>query len=54
VLADSADGTAAIAYGLGGFPTFVIVGADGKVKLRYSGEAPQEVLTTMVNQALAT
>ncbi|HEY7627646.1 MAG TPA: TlpA disulfide reductase family protein [Ilumatobacteraceae bacterium] len=54
VLADSADGTAAQAYGLGGFPTFVIVGTDGKVKLRYSGEAPQEVLTTMVNQALAT
>lgn len=54
VLVDSADQEAAAAYGLGFYPTFVIVGADGNVKLRVSGEVPQGDLTSMVNQALAS
>ena len=33
VLADSTDHQAAAAYGLPGFPYFVIIGADGTVKL---------------------
>ena len=54
VLADSADSDAAHAYGVGGFPTFVIVGADGKVKVRSSGELPVADLDTLVKLALAT
>ncbi len=40
VLADSAASDAAVAYGVSGFPTIVVVGADGKVKARSSGELP--------------
>ena len=36
VMADSADGTAANAYGLSAYPYFVLVDADGKV----AGAAP--------------
>jgi cytochrome c biogenesis protein CcmG, thiol:disulfide interchange protein DsbE len=54
VLADSANSDAAVAYGVGGFPTFVIVGADGKVKLRSSGELQAANLDALVKQALAT
>jgi len=53
VLVDDDKGTAAQAWGLPGFPYFVIVGADGKVKLRLSGEVDTDALTKMVNQALA-
>ena len=53
VMADSPNNEAALAYGLGGYPTFVIVGADGKVKVRNSGELPQADLDAMVKQALA-
>jgi thiol-disulfide isomerase/thioredoxin len=38
VLADSATGTAATAYGLNAFPYFVLVDADGKVVGRATGE----------------
>jgi len=38
VMADDADGTAAAAYGLQGFPFLVLVDADGTVTLRTSGE----------------
>jgi cytochrome c biogenesis protein CcmG/thiol:disulfide interchange protein DsbE len=54
ILADSANSDAAVAYGVGGFPTFVIVGADGKVKLRSSGELPAADLDALVKQALST
>lgn len=54
VMADSKTQDAARAYGLGGYPTFVLVGADGKVKVRYSGEIEIADLTTLVNQALAS
>jgi hypothetical protein len=51
-LADSANSDAARAYGVSGFPTFVIVGADGKVKVRSSGELPVADLDALVKQAL--
>jgi cytochrome c biogenesis protein CcmG/thiol:disulfide interchange protein DsbE len=54
VMADSANSDALAAYGVGSFPTFVIVGADGKVKVRSSGELPTADLDALVKQALAT
>ena len=53
VLADSAASDAAAAYGVAGFPTFAIVGADGQVKVRSSGELSVEQLDALVNQAVA-
>jgi thiol-disulfide isomerase/thioredoxin len=53
VLADDDNSSAAQAWGLPGFPYFVLVGADGKVKLRLTGEADIGQLTTQINQALA-
>ena len=38
VMADSGDNTAADAYGLPGYPYLVVLGADGTVKARTSGE----------------
>lgn len=52
-MADSAASDAATAYGVASFPTFVIVGADGKVKVRQSGELPVETLDALVHQAVA-
>ena len=52
-MADSAAADAERAYGVAGFPTFVIVGADGKVKARSSGELPLADLDALVKQALA-
>jgi thiol-disulfide isomerase/thioredoxin len=54
VLADSANSDALAAYGAVVFPTFVIVGADGKVKLRGSGEPSAADLDALVKQALGT
>ena len=42
VMADSASGTAAKAYGLSAFPYFVLVNADGTVAGRGSGELPDD------------
>lgn len=53
VMADSVEMDAANAYGVSGFPFFVIVDGDGKVKLRASGEIEVDQLTAMVNDALA-
>ena len=53
VMADSENMEAAEAYGVSGFPFFTIVGGDGKVKLRASGEVEVADLTRMVNEALA-
>jgi cytochrome c biogenesis protein CcmG, thiol:disulfide interchange protein DsbE len=53
VLADSKASDAAVAYGVGSFPTFVIVGADGKVKVRSSGELAVADLDALVKQAVA-
>ncbi len=52
VLADSAASDAAIAYGVGAFPNFVIVGADGTVKVRSSGELAVTDLDSIVRQAV--
>jgi cytochrome c biogenesis protein CcmG/thiol:disulfide interchange protein DsbE len=54
VLVDDDKGSAAQAWGLTSFPYFVLVGADGKVKLRVTGEVDTDDLTTMINQALAS
>jgi len=51
-IADSAEMTAFKAFGQGGFPFFVVVGTDGKVKLRNSGEIPANQLSPMINAAL--
>lgn len=51
---DGAAGKAAAAYGATGWPYFVIVGADGKVKTRVSGEVEVSELQTIVDEALAS
>lgn len=53
ILADSSSREAAEAYGVSGFPFFVIVGADGTVKARVSGEVEIDALTQIVSDALA-
>ena len=53
ILADSSSREAAEAYGVSGFPFFVIVGADGTVKARVSGEVEIPALTQIVSDALA-
>lgn len=50
---DGLAGKAAAAYGASGWPYFVIVGADGKVKARVSGELEVAQLQTIVDDALA-
>ncbi len=53
-LGDHGAGEAANAYGASGWPYFVIVGADGKVKARYSGEIEVDDLQLLVDAALAS
>lgn len=53
VLADSPGDEAYRAFGLRSYPSFVIIGSDGKVKLRAAGEIEPADLTKMVNAALA-
>ena len=53
VMADSETADAANAYGVDGYPMIVVIGADGKVKLRFSGEREVSELTTLINGALA-
>ena len=52
VLADSETFDAARAYGVNGYPFFVVVGTDGLVKARFSGEAEVDVLDAVVREAL--
>ena len=52
VLVDSQDQTAANAFGLAGYPFMTLVGSDGKVLWRNSGEISAEALTDAVNLAL--
>lgn len=54
IMADSVEATAAGAFGVSGFPFFVIVGSDGLVKVRQSGEVETEVLQQLVATALST
>jgi len=49
-----AAGKAAQAFGASGWPYFVIVGADGLVKVRVSGEVAASELQTIVDAALAS
>ncbi len=53
-LVDSADGTAATAYGLGGFPFFVALDASGNVVARTSGELTLEQFNALVVAAKGT
>ena len=50
---DGEAGKAAVAYGATGWPYFVIVGADGLVKARVSGEVSVADLQVIVDDALA-
>ena len=52
VFPDSSENDAAGAYGVNGFPYFVIVGTDGLVKLRVSGEIEIGQLNDLVRSAL--
>lgn len=54
VMADSEATDAARAYGVSGYPFFVIVGADGKVKARASGELGTDRINQIVTAALAS
>ncbi|MGB8861475.1 MAG: TlpA disulfide reductase family protein [Ilumatobacteraceae bacterium] len=50
---DGEAGKAAEAYGASGWPYFVVIGADGQVKLRVSGEVKASELTSLITTALA-
>ena len=52
VMTDSGEVTAATAFGVTGFPFFVLVDADGKVVMRSSGRIEMPALTERINQAL--
>lgn len=53
VLTDDTSFSAAAAYGLPGFPYFVLLDAEGVVKLRLSGEIPTDDLAAAITGALA-
>ena len=53
MVADSAEGTAFRAFGGEFFPTVVIIGSDGRVLLRFSGEPSADQIDTLVRSALA-
>jgi predicted DsbA family dithiol-disulfide isomerase len=53
-MADSVNMDAAAAYGLSGYPFFTIIGADGTVKVRVSGEVGVDALNQIVADALAS
>ena len=48
VMADSKDAVGADAFGLAGYPYFVLVGADGKILWRTSGEVPMDELSATI------
>lgn len=54
VLADDAKQDAARAWGLPGYPYFVLLKADGTVAKRFSGEIEMADLTTLISDALTT
>jgi hypothetical protein len=51
VIADSDTFQAADAFGLTGFPYFVVLDADGKVVARATGEIETSALTELLEQA---
>ena len=52
VIADSKEKAAANAFGLSGYPYFVLVDAQGNVFKRASGEVAMDDLTAMINQMI--
>lgn len=52
VIADSKDATAGDAFGLGGYPYFVLVDGNGKVVKRMSGAIPMDELTVLLTALL--
>lgn len=48
IMADTQDQVAAAAYGLPGYPFFVLIGADGEVLHRQSGEVPIATLESIL------
>ena len=52
VLVDTKDQVAGNSFGLSGYPFMTLIGADGKVLWRNSGEIPAEELTDKINAAL--
>jgi thiol-disulfide isomerase/thioredoxin len=52
VIADSQGKDAANAFGLSGYPYFVLVDAQGNVFKRLSGEVPMDELTALINQMI--
>jgi thiol-disulfide isomerase/thioredoxin len=52
VIADSQGKDAANAFGLSGYPYFVLVDAQGNVFKRLSGEIPMDELTALINQMI--
>jgi hypothetical protein len=52
VLVDTKDQVAGNAFGLSGYPFMTLIGADGKVLWRNSGEISSEALTDAINAAL--
>lgn len=50
---DGTPGTAAEAFGAAGWPAFVVVGADGLVKVRVSGEVEPAAMAQIVADTLA-
>jgi predicted DsbA family dithiol-disulfide isomerase len=52
-MVDDKDGSASKAYGLSGFPYFVLLDGDGRVKLRHSGEIETAVLEQAISEALS-
>lgn len=52
-IGDAAAGKAATAFGASGWPYFIIVGKDGKVKVRVSGEISVADLNDVVAKAMA-
>ncbi len=52
VIADSKDNTAGDAFGLAGYPYFVLIDGNGKVVKRMSGEIPTDELTVLITALL--
>ena len=52
VIADSKDNTAGDAFGLAGYPYFVLIDGSGKVVKRMSGEIPMDELTVLLTALL--
>jgi cytochrome c biogenesis protein CcmG/thiol:disulfide interchange protein DsbE len=53
-IADDQNGTAANAFGVASYPTFVVLDAQGEVVARTSGELPIETFRQLIDQARAS